>query len=171
MDSPKPTPTPSQRPGHPAGANGATISAQLLAKARADTAALLQELASRPEGLSQAEADARLKQVGPNEIAREKRQSPLLRLLDNVKNPLVILLVALGVISFLTGDLRAMVVIFVMVVLGVVLRFYQEMRADQRGREAQGDGQQHGDGGARRGGSGNAAQAVGAGRHHPPGRR
>ena len=87
-------------------------------------------LGSRSEGLSQAEADARLKQVGPNEIAREKRPSPLTRLLDNVKNPLVILLLALGVISFLTGDLRAMVVIFVMVVLGVVLRFFQEMRAD-----------------------------------------
>ena len=101
-----------------------------MAAARADTAAVLQELASRPEGLSQAEADTRLKQVGPNEIAREKRQSSLMRLLHNVKDPLVILLLALGVISFLTGDLRAMVVIFVMVVLGVVLRFFQEMRAD-----------------------------------------
>ncbi|MCX5801045.1 MAG: magnesium-translocating P-type ATPase [Candidatus Eisenbacteria bacterium] len=130
MDSPKPTPTPSQRPGHPAGANGPTISAQLLAKARVDTATLLQELASRLEGLSQAEADARLKQVGPNEIAREKRQSPVRRLLNNVKNPLVILLVALGVLSYLTGDLRAMAVIFVMVLLGVVLRFSQELRAD-----------------------------------------
>jgi Mg2+-importing ATPase len=128
MDSPKPTP--SQRPGHPADGNEATISAQLLAKARVDPAALLQELASRVEGLSQAEAAARLKQVGPNEIAREKRQSPLRRLLDNVKNPLVILLMALGVLSYLTGDLRATAVIFVMVVLGVVLRFYQELRAD-----------------------------------------
>ncbi len=130
MDLRKPTSAAAQRPGHPAGATGAAIAADLLAKARADPAALLQELASRPEGLSQAEAEARLKQVGPNEIAREKSKSALLRLVDNIKDPLVILLVALGVISFLTGDLRAMVVIFVMVVLGVVLRFYQEMRAD-----------------------------------------
>ena len=50
--------------------------------------------------------------------------------LSNVTNPLVLLLTALGVLSFLTGDLRATVVIFVMVVLGVVLRFFQEMRAD-----------------------------------------
>ncbi len=48
----------------------------------------------------------------------------------NLKNPLVLLLMVLGVLSFLTGDLRATVVIFVMVVLGVVLRFFQEMRAD-----------------------------------------
>ena len=121
---------PPQHTGSLTGQRDAHFSDELLEKARADTATVLQELASRSEGLSQAEADARLKQVGPNEIAREKRQSPLMRLLDNVKNPLVILLVALGVISFLTGDLRAMVVIFVMVVLGVVLRFFQEMRAD-----------------------------------------
>ena len=54
MDSPKPTPNPPQPPGHLAGGNGATNSAQLLAKARADSATLLQELASRLEGLSQA---------------------------------------------------------------------------------------------------------------------
>ncbi len=90
-------------------------------KARADTDAALKELLSQLDGLSEAEAASRLKQVGPNEIAREKRQSPLMRLLDNVKNPLVILLTALGVLSYLTGDLRAMVVIFVMVLLGYVI--------------------------------------------------
>jgi hypothetical protein len=61
MGSPKPTLNLSQPPGHPAGGNGATISAQLLAKARVDSATLLQELASRLEGLTQAEADARFK--------------------------------------------------------------------------------------------------------------
>jgi Mg2+-importing ATPase len=101
-----------------------------LEKARADTDTVLRELGSQPSGLSEAEADSRLKQVGTNEIAREKRQSALMRLLGNIKNPLVLLLLALGLLSYLTGDLRAMVVIFVMVVLGVVLRFFQEMRAD-----------------------------------------
>ena len=60
-----------------------------------------------------------------------------MRLLSNIKNPLVLLLIALGVLSFLTGDLRAMVVIFVMVVLGVVLRFFQEMRADNASAKLQ----------------------------------
>jgi Mg2+-importing ATPase len=97
---------------------------------RADSKAALQELESRAEGLSQAESGSRLKKYGPNEIARATQQSSLMRLLSNVKNPLVLLLTALGVLSFLTGDLRAAAVIFVMVVLGVVLRFIQEMRAD-----------------------------------------
>ena len=65
------------RPGHPLGEKGAIDSAQLLASARVDAATLLQTLASRTEGLSQADADARLKQIGPNQIAREKRRSLL----------------------------------------------------------------------------------------------
>ncbi|MDP1857371.1 MAG: magnesium-translocating P-type ATPase, partial [Gemmatimonadaceae bacterium] len=115
---------------HLAGGKNAPISGQLLEMGHADAAAVLQQLASRLDGLTQVEADARLKQYGLNVIAREQRQSALLRLLSNVKNPLVLLLAALGVLSFLTGDLRATVVIFVMVILGIVLRFVQEMRAD-----------------------------------------
>jgi Mg2+-importing ATPase len=130
MEISKKTLNASQRPGNLPGGTRAHYSVQLLEKARADTDTVLKELGSQLNGLSEAEADSRLKQVGTNEIAREKRQSALMRLLGNIKNPLVLLLLALGVLSFLTGDLRATVVIFVMVVLGVVLRFVQEMRAD-----------------------------------------
>jgi Mg2+-importing ATPase len=119
------------------GGKAALYSIQLIEKARADADAVLKELGSQLAGLSEVEANSRLKQVGTNEIAREKRQSALMRLLSNVKNPLVLLLLALGVLSFLTGDLRAMVVIFIMVVLGVVLRFFQEMRADNAAAKLQ----------------------------------
>jgi len=112
-------------------------SLQLFEKARADTESVLKVLDSQPGGLSEAEVASRLKQVGTNEIAREKHQSALMRLSSNVKNPLVLLLLALSVLSFLTGDLRAAVVIFVMVVLGVVLRFVQEMRADHAAEQLQ----------------------------------
>ena len=99
-------------------------------QSRADGAALLGQLQTRIEGLTQAEAEERLKQYGPNEIARERPQSPLRRLLDNLKNPLVLLLAALSLVSYLTGDPRAALIILVMVGLGVVLRFFQELRAD-----------------------------------------
>jgi Mg2+-importing ATPase len=130
METPKKTLDASQHTGNLSGGNGAQDSAELLEKARADTDAVLKEVGSQLSGLSEAEAGSRLKQFGTNEIAREKRQSALMRLLVNIANPLVLLLTALGVLSFLTGDLRATVVIFMMVVLGVVLRFFQEMRAD-----------------------------------------
>src|SRR5580704_13268501 len=115
---------------HLPGRNGAQYSDQLLEKARADNDTVLKEMGSQLAGLSQAEADSRIERYGPNQIARQKPPSLLMRLLSNVKNPLVILLTVLGVISFLTGDMRATVVIFAMVLLGIVLRFFQEMRAD-----------------------------------------
>ncbi len=126
----KKTPNPSQRLDNLRSEKGPHFSDQLLEKARADTDTVLKELKSQLSGLSTMEAGSRAKQYGLNEIAREKHPSALMHLLSNVKNPLVILLLALGLISFLTGDLRATVVIFVMVLLGVVLRFFQEMRAD-----------------------------------------
>ena len=122
--------SPSKAAGKPASGNQAVISDQLIEKAREDSDAVLKELESQLTGLSAAEAESRIKLYGLNEIAREKHQSPLMRLVDNVKNPLVILLTALGILSYLTGDARAMIVIFVIVLVGIVLRFFQENRAD-----------------------------------------
>src|SRR5712691_7177135 len=95
---------------------GAHYSVQLLEKARIDADAVLKQMGSQLSGLSEAEADTRWQQFCANEIAREKRPSLLMRLLSNIKNPLVLLLLALGMLSFLTGDQRATLVIFVMVV-------------------------------------------------------
>jgi Mg2+-importing ATPase len=108
-----------------------TISNELLESAQADGAAVLQKLRTETNGLTAEEAQARLKQYGPNEIAKEKRKSVLLRLILNVKNPLVLLLLALGLVSYLTGDQRATIMIFAMVLLGVFLRFFQELRSDK----------------------------------------
>ena len=64
----------------PSTASGASDVADLLEKARVDTDTVLKQLNSRLDGLSEAEAESRLKQVGANEIARQKRQSGLMRL-------------------------------------------------------------------------------------------
>jgi len=93
--------------------------------------AVLKGLDSQLSGLTEDEAEIRLVRYGLNEIAREKRKSILILILSNVKNPLIILLTALGIISIVTGDVRAATVIFFMVLLGVMLRFVQEFRADQ----------------------------------------
>jgi Mg2+-importing ATPase len=109
---------------------GAQISKKLVDSARTEITAVIKQLNTTPTGLSPAEVQARLEQYGPNEVAREKRRTWLMRLWDNIKNPLVILLIILGVISYLTGDMRATIVILTMVVLGIVLRYVQESRAD-----------------------------------------
>ncbi len=85
----------------------------------------------KPGGLGHDEAKQKLLQYGFNEVASKKPVSPWQRLLSNIKNPLVILLSILGIISAFTGDVAATTVIFIMVILGIVLRYVQEMRADK----------------------------------------
>ena len=114
-----------------------TSTAALLERARCDEATVLSRLDSRTGGLTGAEVADRKVRFGPNQIARTKRRSTLRRLLDNIRNPLIILLLVLGFVSYVTGDLRAAVVVLVMVVLGVVLRFVQETRADNAAAQLQ----------------------------------
>ena len=113
------------------------LTTELLAFAQADAARVLDQLGSRLAGLSEGEAEAGLKKTGPNTIAREKGPSVLLRLFRNIANPLVLLLSALAIVSYLTGDHRATVVIVAMIVLGVGLRSVQERKADNAASKLQ----------------------------------
>ena len=106
------------------------VSAAVLDAARRGGDDLLGSLRTKASGLTQAEAEQRIRAIGPNEIAREKQRGWPIRLLLVIKNPLVILLSALSTISFVTGDARAGAVMAAMVVLSVTLRFVQEARAD-----------------------------------------
>ena len=91
---------------------------------------LLVKLKTLPGGLTQVAAEERASTVGPNEVAQEKPQTWPIRLLKIIRNPLVILLTTLSLVSFATGDARAGTVMAMMVVLSVGLRFLQEARAD-----------------------------------------
>ena len=106
------------------------VSPAVLDAARKGSEELLRDLRTSPVGLTQAEAEERARTTGPNEVAQERRQGWLGRVLKIIRNPLVILLTTLSAVSFLTGDARAGSVIAIMVALSVGLRFWQEARAD-----------------------------------------
>lgn len=91
---------------------------------------ILESLNTTPQGLSEEAAKERLETYGLNELESEKNKSRVQRMFENIKNPLVILLAGLALISYITGDLRAALVMCAMVVLGVVLKFVQELKAD-----------------------------------------
>ena len=97
-----------------------------------DSADVLRLLGTSPAGLTEEEAAARLEQYGPNEVGREKHEGWPQRLYIAARNPLVILLTILATISFVApeGDVRAGVVMLLMVVLGLSLRFVQETKAN-----------------------------------------
>ncbi len=92
---------------------------------------LLRNLSTTIKGLSEEEANNRIEEYGYNELGGENRKSSFLALVDNLKNPLVILLSALALISYLTGDTTAALIMLLMVALGVILQFDQERKADE----------------------------------------
>ena len=82
------------------------------------------------DGLSEDEAERRRAKYGRNVVVPASRRGRLQLRSRAVGKPLVVLLAVLAVVSFATADVRAGTVIVLMVLLGVVLRFVQEARAD-----------------------------------------
>src|SRR5262245_37698972 len=66
----------------------------------------LAALGASREGLTEDEANARLDQYGLNEVAHEKPPRWRVQLPLAFKNPFIILLIGLAVVSWLTGDYK-----------------------------------------------------------------
>jgi P-type Mg2+ transporter len=95
---------------------------------------VLQRLNTTPNGLKEEEAAERLEVFGPNEVGQEKQHGWAYRLWVAVRNPLVILLAVLVIITFATAgdpsDYIGGFVMLAMIVLAVLLRLIQETKAD-----------------------------------------
>ena len=127
-----------RRPWHDAGAaHGrhaavpAALAQDLLQLAELDPPAALARLHAHADGLSPSEAAARLAQHGPNVVAHEPPLPWWRHLWHCYRDPFNLLLSALAVVSGLTDDLKATVVIGVMVALSTAIRFVQEHRSTQ----------------------------------------
>jgi P-type Mg2+ transporter len=107
------------------------VAEAVAALAALDPVDALARLATATEGLSSAEAAARLSADGPNRIAEPDRDTSWRRLGRALRNPVVILLAVLASVSLATGDPRAAAMMGVMIVIGVSLSFVQESRADR----------------------------------------
>jgi len=106
-------------------------STKLIQIAQDNVETVLEVLNTSSEGLSDLQSNLRLTKIGLNEIAHEKPPKWYVQLFKTFQNPLAILLIVLASVSLLTGDLRAAVIIFSMVVFSVILRFSQEFRSSQ----------------------------------------
>jgi Mg2+-importing ATPase len=91
----------------------------------------LQRLHGTAEGLTHDEADARLRSVGPNQIARPVRHTIAGELVSRAINPLNLLLLTLATASYAMSDHRVAIVIAVMVALSITLGFLQEHRSNK----------------------------------------
>ena len=109
----------------------ADLSAHLLAAARSEVPALLAQLGTHADGLTEAQADAVRQQVGLNQVQHEDRQPWWVHLWHCFNNPFNLLLTVLAGISYATHDLKATTVIGAMVVLSTSIRYAQERRSNK----------------------------------------
>ena len=88
------------------------------------------ELESSRHGISSAEVERRLEQVGPNEVETEGRATWAELLWAQLKNPLVLVLVAAALISLAAGETTDAIVILVVIVFNTLIGFIQEYQAE-----------------------------------------
>ncbi len=88
-------------------------------------------LKSSEKGLSSAEAEKRLREIGSNEL-EEARKRPIWQLyLDQFKDFMILVLLAAAVISGMIGETKDSIAIIVIVLLNAVIGFIQEYRAER----------------------------------------
>ena len=96
---------------------------------------LIAELNTSPDGLSSAEAAARLEKYGPNKLKDAEKPTLLQRFIEQLKDPMLIILMIAAAVSavtnFISGESFAEVfIILIVVLLNAVLGVFQESKAE-----------------------------------------
>ena len=98
--------------------------------------AVLSRIGSTENGLSSAEAARRLEANGPNKLVEAKKRSNILRFFDQMKDPMIIILLVAAALSLITSlyehenPADVFIILFV-VVLNSVLGVVQESKAEE----------------------------------------
>jgi Mg2+-importing ATPase len=91
----------------------------------------LQRLGVTENGLSDEQIETAREKYGSNILSHRKEAGIVMELLRRCRNPLVIQLLVICVVSLLMGDIRAATVVGAMVLLSVVLAYVQEHRSSK----------------------------------------
>jgi len=86
---------------------------------------------TRPKGLSSEDAAARLEADGPNVITQQRRIPWWRRVAAQLRDPLILVLIAAAALTVATGDLSDAAVILLVIVVNTAVGVRQELRADQ----------------------------------------
>jgi len=92
---------------------------------------ILLRLGTSGSGLSSQEAERRLEIYGPNELAKRKKRAAIIEFLSHFRSPLLMILMFAGLVSGILGETTNAAIIFSIIILSVVLDFYQESMAER----------------------------------------
>ncbi len=104
---------------------------QFVSFANMEKDAILTMFKSSLEGLNSKSVETLQKEFGTNEILRENSSVWHEELLGSIKNPFNLLLTAIALISYFTGDLAGAIIVAVMIFISVILSFTQEYRSNR----------------------------------------
>lgn len=82
-------------------------------------------------GLSHAEAQKRLAQYGANEFSEHKKPSIFFLFLDQLKSPLIYILIVAALISLFVGEYSDAVIIVIVILLNAIIGVIQEAKAEK----------------------------------------
>ncbi len=103
----------------------------------------LNTLKTSQQGLSEFDAQGRLESFGKNILPKKKKLSKLSLLLKQFNSVLIYIILVAAAISFFIGDIVEGVFIIFVVLVNVVVSFFQEYKADQALEKLQGTVQQY----------------------------
>ena len=89
-----------------------------------------EELKTSDEGLTYDEVENRLKQYGANELQEEKHTTKLALLINQLKNPLIGVLIAASLISLFVAHFIDAIVIAAVIIINTAIGFFQEYKAE-----------------------------------------
>lgn len=97
---------------------------------------VFQQIGSNANGLSQEQADARLQQNGKNKLAEGKKVSLFRRFVQQLCDPMIIILLAAAIVSGITAayaheSFADVFIIMIVVIINAVLGVYQESKAEK----------------------------------------
>jgi len=92
---------------------------------------LFRTLGTGNRGLSQVQAEERLREQGPNELTARKRKTLLGIFLHQFKDFMIVVLMVAAVIAGVMGDLTDTYIILAIVVVNAVIGMLQEFRAEK----------------------------------------
>ena len=97
-------------------------------------AEIMEELESRPQGLTEREAARRLERVGPNQLDEPSGPGMWRRVLEQLRDPMILVLLGAAVLSLVASggeDWLDGVIIFIIVAVNAVISIHQEDHAQQ----------------------------------------
>lgn len=82
-------------------------------------------------GLSSKEANDKLNKYGKNALEEQKGRSYFAKLMDQFKDPMIIILLAASIVSAVVGQIEDSIIIVAIIVIMALLSLYQEGKAEE----------------------------------------